>query len=174
MSNQKPISHFIAGIIVAAIQIIYSLIMQFTGLQQHRGLGILAWCLLVISLVIFVNMYGNANNNQLSFGNLFGYGFKATAIAMLLVIAFTILLFVAMPEMKEKIFEAARKGMEEQNKMSDAEIDKGMQFMEKFFYPFMIGGILLSYAILGGIGSLIGAGITKKNPHNPLDQLDMK
>ena len=174
MSNQKPINHFIAGIIVAAIQIIFSLIMQFTGLQQNRGMGILAWCLLVISLVIFVNMYGNANNNQLSFGNLFGYGFKATAIAMLLVIAFTILLFVAMPELKEKIFEAARRGMEEQNKMSDEQIEKGMDFMKKFFYPFMIGGILLSYAILGAIGSLIGAAITKKRPHNPLDQLDMK
>jgi NADH:ubiquinone oxidoreductase subunit 6 (subunit J) len=174
MSNQKPISHFIAGIIVAGIQIIYSLIMQFTGLQQQGGMGILAWCLLVISLVIFVNMYGNANNNQLSFGNLFGYGFKATAIAMLLVIAFTILLFVAMPDMKAKIFEAAREGMNKQGKMSDDEIQKGMEFMEKFFYVFMIGGILLTYAILGAIGSLIGAGITKKRPNNPLDQLDMK
>lgn len=174
MSNQKPISHFIAGAILAAIQIILSLVTLFSGAKQGGGSAWISWGLLIIGLVMFVHMYGKANNYQLSFGNLFSYGFKTTAIAMLLVMAFTILLFVAMPEMKEKIFEEARRGMEEQNKMSDAEIDKGMEFMGKFFYAFMIGGILLSYAILGAVGSLIGAAITKKRPHNPLDQLDMK
>ena len=174
MSNQKPISHFIAGIILAAVQVIVSLVIMFTGAKQGGASSYASWFLLVIGLIVFVNMYGKANNYQLSFGNLFGYGFKATAITMLLVILFTILLFVAMPEMKEKIFEEARRGMEEQNKLSDAEIDKGMGFMEKFFYPFLIGGTLLSYAILGAIGSLIGAAITKKRPYNPLDQLDMK
>jgi NADH:ubiquinone oxidoreductase subunit 6 (subunit J) len=174
MSNQKPITHFIAGIILAAVQIILTLVTMFTGAKQGGASGWISWFLLILGLVLFVNMYGKANNYQLSFGNLFGYGFKATAIAMLLVIAFTVLIFVAMPEMKEKIFEEARRGMEEQNKLSDADIEKGMEFMGKFFYAFMVGGILLSYAILGAVGSLIGAAITKKRPHNPLDQLDMK
>jgi len=174
MSNQKPITHFIAGIILAAVQIILTLVTMSTGVKQGGASGWISWFLLILGLVLFVNMYGKANNYQLSFGNLFGYGFKATAIAMLLVIAFTVLIFVAMPDMKEKIFEEARRGMEEQNKLSDADIEKGMEFMEKFFYVFMVGGILLSYAILGAVGSLIGAAITKRRPHNPLDQLDMK
>jgi NADH:ubiquinone oxidoreductase subunit 6 (subunit J) len=173
MSNQKPISHFIAGIILASIQIIYSLVLQFTGAKQGGAAGLLAYSILIIGLILFINMYGKANNYQLSFGNLFSYGFKATAIATLLVIACTLLLFVAMPEMKEKLFEGARKGMEEKN-MSDDEIERGMNFMKKFLYVVMIGGILLTYAILGAVGSLIGAAITKKRPYNPLDQLDMK
>jgi NADH:ubiquinone oxidoreductase subunit 6 (subunit J) len=174
MSNQKPITHFIAGIILAAVQIILTLVSMSTGAKQGGASGWISWFLLILGLVLFVNMYGKANNYQLSFGNLFGYGFKATAIAMLLVIAFTVLIFVAMPDMKEKIFEEARRGMEEQNKLSDSDIEKGMEFMGKFFYVFMVGGILLSYAILGAVGSLIGAAITKKRPYNPLDQLDMK
>ncbi|TMI61427.1 MAG: DUF4199 domain-containing protein [Bacteroidetes bacterium] len=174
MSTQKPITHFIAGIIVAAIQIIYSLALLFSGIKQGGPTGWIAYCILVISLAVFVNMYGKANHYQLSFGNLFGYGFKATAIAMLIVIGFTLILFTAMPDLKEKIFDEARKQMEEQNKLSDEEIDKALSIAKKFFYVFMVGGILLTYAILGAIGSLIGAAITKKNPYNPLDQLDMK
>jgi NADH:ubiquinone oxidoreductase subunit 6 (subunit J) len=174
METKKPITHIVAGLIIAAFQIIYSLVLQFAGMQQDGALGWLAWGVLIISIIVFVNMYGNANNNYPSFGNLFVYGFKATAIAMLVVIAFTLLMFTIMPEIKEKVFEEARRGMEEQGKMSDADIDKAIELTRKFFYVFMIGGILLMYAILGAIGSLIGAAITKKRPHNPLEQLDMR
>jgi NADH:ubiquinone oxidoreductase subunit 6 (subunit J) len=174
METKKPITHIVAGLIIAAFQIIYSLVLQFAGMQQDGALGWLAWGILIISIIVFVNMYGNANNNYPSFGNLFAYGFKATAIAMLVVIAFTLLMFTIMPEIKEKVFEEARRGMEEQGKMSDTDIDKAIELTRKFFYVFMIGGILLMYAILGAIGSLIGAAITKKRPHNPLEQLDMR
>ena len=62
--------------------------------------------------------------------------------------------------------------MEKQGKLSESEIDKAMEMTRKFFNVFMIGGILLTYAIVGAISSLIGAAITKKRPYNPLEQLD--
>ncbi len=77
---------------------------------------------------------------------------------------------MAFPEFKDKIIEAAREGMEKQGKMSDDQIDQGMQMFEKNFILFSSGGALFMYLILGCIASLIGAGITKKQPRNPFDQ----
>ena len=174
MEPKKPISHFAAGGILGAFMIIYSLVMYFSGMQQNSGAGWISLCIMVAGLVIFINLYGKANNNYVSFGNLFSYGFKVTAFMTLIVVVYTILSFIVLPEMKEKIFEAARTNMEKQGKLSEEQIDKAMEMTRKFFTVFMIGGILLTYAIVGAIGSLIGAAVTKKRPYNPLEQLDTK
>ena len=172
MEPKKAISHLAAGAILGTFMIIYSLAMYFSGMQQNGGAGWISICVMVIGLVIFIYLYGKANNNQVSFGNLFSYGFKATAFMTLIVVVYTVLSFIIFPEMKDKIFETARENMEKQGKLSEAEIDKAMEMTRKFFNVFMIGGILLTYAIVGAIGSLIGAAITKKRPYNPLEQLD--
>jgi hypothetical protein len=174
MENKKPITHLVAGAILAAIMIVYSMVLHFAGLQQQGGLGWIAYLVMCIGIIIFISLYGKARNNQVTFGNLFAYGFKTTAVMTLIVIVFTVLFLIALPEVKEKIFEEARKGMEEQGKMSEDEIDKAIEMTKKFLWVFMIGGILLTYAILGAIASLIGAAITKKRPFNPLEQLDSK
>jgi len=57
--------------------------------------------------------------------------------------------------------------------MPDDQIEKGLALWKKMFWVFTIGGTLLLYAIIGAIGSLIGAAVTKKKPVNPVDQLDM-
>jgi hypothetical protein len=62
--------------------------------------------------------------------------------------------------------------MEDRNTPED-QIEKGIELWQKMFWVFTIGGILLVYAIVGAIGSLIGAAVTKKKPVNPLDQMSM-
>lgn len=174
MEEKKPISHIVAGLLIAAILIVYSCIIYFAGMEQqgiHRWLQLL---IMVVGLIVFINMYGNAKNNQVTFGNLFAYGFKTTAILTLIIIIFTVLFFLIFPDIKEKLFETTRQQMEEQGKMTPSEIDKAMEMWTNMFWVFTIGGILLIYAIVGVIASLIGAAITKKKPVNPLDQLDMR
>ena len=68
--------------------------------------------------------------------------------------------------------ETARQRMEERNTPDD-QIEKGIEMWQKMFWVFTIGGIILVYAIVGAIGSLIGAAVTKKKPVNPLDQMSM-
>src|SRR5207253_5628542 len=58
----------------------------------------------------------NAKNNFVSFGNLFSYGFKSTAIATLFIIICLVIVIVALPDFKQKILDAMRKGMEDQGK----------------------------------------------------------
>ncbi len=63
--------------------------------------------------------------------------------------------------------------MEERGNATEEEIDKAIALWRRLFWVFTIGGVLLVYAIVGAIGSLLGAAITKKKPINPLDQLGM-
>jgi len=79
---------------------------------------------------------------------------------------------ILLPETKEKILEITKQKMEESN-ISDDRIETAMGTVKRMFWVFTIGRILLAYAIMGAIGSLIGAAITKKKPVNPIDQLDM-
>lgn len=173
MEQKKPISHLVAGLIIAAVLIVYTIILQFSKIMQT---GIFAWIpplIIVAGLVTFINIYGNAQKNQVSFGNLFSYGFKTTAVITLVIIFFTIVFFLIFPEIKTKMFETARQQMEERGNLTEDEIEKGLSTWQKMFWVFAIGGILLIYAIVGAIGSLIGAAITKKKPINPVDQLNM-
>jgi Protein of unknown function (DUF4199) len=171
MEQKKPISHLVAGLLIAAVLIICRLVIYFSGIEET---GVVAWLpiiILIAGLIIFINLYGNANNNQVGFGNLFGYGFKTTATVTLVVIVFMIIFIFLFPDTKEKGFEMARQKMEEKGNLTNDEIDKRLELARKMFWVLAIGGVLLIYAIVGAIGSAIGASITKKKPVNPMDQL---
>jgi hypothetical protein len=170
MEEKKPINHIIAGLTIAAILVVYSILLNYMDLSQNQSMGWLSYLILIGGLIVFINLYGKAKNHQVTFGNLFSYGFKATAIITLIMIAFIIIFFLAFPEFKDKIVDAAREGMEKQGKMTDDQIDQGLEMFEKNFILFSAGGALFMYLILGAIGSLIGAAITKKQPRNPFDQ----
>ena len=170
MEEKKPVSHIVAGLTIAAILVVYSILLNYMDLSQNQSMGWLSYIILVGGLILFINLYGKAKNHQVTFGNLFSYGFKATAIITLIMIAFIIIFFLAFPEFKDKIVEAAREGMEKQGKMTDDQIDQGLEMFERNFILFSAGGALFMYLILGAIGSLIGAAITKKQPRNPFDQ----
>ena len=172
MNEQKPISHLIAGLIIGAIMIIFSLVVEFAGLQQVKGIPLIGYGIIMASLILFISIYGKAMNNQVTFGNLFSYGFKTTAVLMLTMILFTIIFFLLFPDIKEKLFESARQKMEEKIMPEDEIMDK-LSIGKKMFWPLTIGSIALVYAVVGAIASLIGAAITKKNLINPIDQLDM-
>jgi hypothetical protein len=170
MEERKPVSHFLAGLIIAAIMVVFSLVMNYVGQGQNQALGWLAYAIFIIALIVFINLYGKANNYQPSFGNLFGYGFKITSIVTLIVILFMVGFFIAFPEYKDKIMETSRQAMEDQGKMTDDQVDSAVAMFDKNFILFTAGGALFMYLILGLIGSLIGAAVTKKNPQTPFDQ----
>ena len=174
MEQKKPINHIVAGAIIAGILIVYSCALYFTGIEQTGIYGWLPIIIIIAGLIIFINLYGKALNNQVGFGNLFAYGFKTTAFLTLIVIAFTVIFFLIFPEIKEKMIETSRQKMEERGNLTEDEIDKGIALWKKMFWVFTIGGIMLIYAIVGAIGSVIGAAITKKRPINPMDQLGMR
>ena len=177
MQERKPISHVTAGIIIGAALILLSCISIYitnrgTNESASKAMQWLTYLILIAGLIVFINMYGKAMNYRETFGNLFAYGFKTTAVLTLLLVAFIILFNVMFPEFREKGMEMARQQMEEQGKLSESQIEQAIQFTHKYFWAIAIGGTVIVYLIIGAIGSLIGAAVTKKRPYNPLDQLN--
>lgn len=170
MEQQKPINHIVAGLIIAGVMVIFLLVSNMFGQAQNQALGWLTYLVMIAALIFFIRKWGQAHDYRLSFGALFSYGFKITSILTLIVIIFLVILFSAFPEMKDTLLEASRTAMEQQGTVSDEMIDQAMEQMDKYFVPITAGSALLTYLVLGLIGSLIGAAVTKKVPQNPFDQ----
>jgi Protein of unknown function (DUF4199) len=162
--EKKPISNIMAASIIAGLIIIYTIVLYFAGLQANQALGWVSYGILTIGIIFFVNAYGKAKQNQVGFGNLFAYGFKVTAFATLIFIAFLVIFNLIFPEFKEKIYEMIRQNMEQQGKLTEDQINTGVEMARKFFMVGLIGGTLFIFAFFGAVGALIGAAITKKNP----------
>lgn len=169
--QNKPLTHVTAGLSIAAIIILATLLMTLIGGGgASQSAGPLTYLLVIAGLVFFVNRYGRQHNYTLPFGNLFSFGFKSTAVITIVFVAFTILFNLLYPEFQEKALEATRQQLEKQGRLSDTDIDSAVGMTQKYFWPFVIGSTVLGFAIIGAIGSLIGAAITKKRPQDPFQQ----
>ena len=177
MQERKPISNVTAGIIIGAVMILLSCISIYittrgSNASASSAVQWLTYLIMIVGLIVFINLYGKAMDYRETFGNLFSYGFKTTAVLTLLIIAFVVLFNVIFPDFKEKGMEMARQRMEEQGKLSESQMDQAIQITRKYFWVFAIGGTILGNLIIGAIGSLIGAAVTKKRPYNPMDQFN--
>lgn len=173
METKKPISSQVAGLIIAGFLIVVSVAFSFTGDSTSRpGGGWIGYLAIIIGLIFFINRYAKAKDHYVSFGDLFAYGFKITALMTLVFLVFIIILAIAMPEMKKEAIEASREEMLKNRSFTEADVEKGLDLIEKYFWVFMAGATMISFVVVGCIGSLIGATIPKKKAKVISDQLD--
>lgn len=171
METRKPITHVVAGLLIAAIVIVFSMVMMMVSKSSGKpGSGWVTYLIIIGGLIFFIYQHGKSKNFQASFGDLFSYGFKTTTVYTVLFIGFLILFSVLFPDFKANAIDAARIEMENQKGITEDQAEKGMQMMEKYFWIFAIGGTMLGFVIVGAIGSLIGAAVTKKRPQDPFEQ----
>jgi hypothetical protein len=166
---QKPITHPLAGLLISSAQIVYSLILTFSGFNTNTTLGMLSYVILMGGLIGFIYLHGRSEDNTASFSQLFTYGFKATAVATLVLIAFQVVFFTVFPEYKEQLFDIAREQMLKQGNLPEDQIQPALEILRKFFWPTVIGGVLLNNLFAGAFAGLIGAWITPKKEKNPFD-----
>jgi hypothetical protein len=163
---QKPISHIFSGLLVAAVVSVYTLILSFSGGSGNKSLGFVSLLLMVAGVAYFVWRHGGAVEELLSFGGLFSYGFKATAVMTLVLIGYNVLFYTLFPEYRDVLFDISREQMLQQPGITEEQVEMGISKMREFFWPIIIGGALFNTMMAGAVGSLIGAGITaKKQSH---------
>ena len=128
--------------------------------------------LLIAGLIYSCIHFAKQKEGNVTFGNVFAHGFKTTAAVIVIMVIYTVIsLKLLFPDMVEMGLAQARVEMEKKGNLSESDIENGLQMVKKFFLPFAIGGIVFGFGILGAIGSLIGAGVAKKNPnYNPIEQ----
>jgi hypothetical protein len=77
-----------------------------------------------------------------------------------------VLFYLIFPEYKEQLMEVAtQKAIERAGGADTENVLKGMEMFKRFFWVGLIAGIMFSFALLGAIGSLLGAALSKKNPN---------
>jgi hypothetical protein len=174
MEEKKPMSHIVAGLLIALAVILFSTVMTVTGgANAGPNGGWISYLIIILGVVFFIQRYGKAINHQATFGDYFSYGFKASMIVVLMFVIFLTILSFAMPEIKQKVLEATRLELEKQKTVTDSDIDKVMEMTNKYFWVVMIGTSVFFFCLIGAVGSLIGAAVTKKLPKNPFESTSL-
>ncbi|MEN9950961.1 MAG: hypothetical protein RLY85_1713 [Bacteroidota bacterium] len=155
------------GGILAGVLILYSVILIVTDQLANQSLAWVSHVFMIGLLIYFVREFGKANENNKTFGELFSFGFKASAFATIILLAFQVVFNLLFPETQEKIMEISREKMAEDPRVTEDQIEMALSFTKKFYMVFLIAGTIFSTLIFGAIGSLIGAAVTKKNPTSP-------
>jgi hypothetical protein len=165
---KKKTSSVTLGLIIAFILVAISVILYIavSDFKQQQKFGYFTFVVLIGGIVYACITNSKENNGNVTFGNLFSFGFKTSAVIACIMVIYTALsLTILFPEMKEKGLEQAREQMETQGKLSESQIDDAISMTDKIMLPLAIGGSLVMYLIIGAISSLIGAAIAKKNPN---------
>jgi hypothetical protein len=162
--EKKVTSPAVKGIIISLILIVLGLVTIYANQTENTALSIVPIAIFIGGIIWGCISYSKEMNNDVTFGNVFGHGFKITATIIVIMAVYTALLFtVIKPELKDMALEKARTSMEKRNS-SDAEIENALAMTKRLFLPFAIGGLILAYGIGGCVVSLIGAAVAKKNP----------
>jgi len=154
-----------AGLILALISIVTFVAFYVTGRSFDKsGLSYLPMLLVVGLLIFFVIKYSNDKDNNVTFGNCFGYGFKSTAIMALIVFAFVLIFVLVQPSYKQEFLDFMSAEMDKDPKITEDQKATTMNAMDKFFMISILGGGLFMNLLIGCVASLIGAAVAKKNP----------
>ncbi len=164
---KNKISHLLAGGITGAVLVLINVIFIIFDLTGNTKVSWIGSVINIGLLIYFIVELGKQHDHQKTFGELFSYGFKATAFTTLILTAFMVIYSFAFPNAADKAMELAREQMSTQQNLSEENIDAALEITRKFYFPILIGGTIFGTMLVGAIGSLIGAAVTKKNPSHP-------
>ena len=163
--EEKVTTAAIKGLIISLIMIVFSLVTIYAEQTENKALGFVPIAVLLAGVIWGCIVFARQKDHNVTFGNVFAHGFKTTAAVIALMAVYMLLLFLVIkPELKDLALEQSRQALEKQN-MSEADIQNALDVTNKIFLPAAIGGAMVTYALIGCIASLIGAGVAKKNPN---------
>ena len=166
----KVTTPVLKGVIISLILIVFGIATYFAGQIANQGLNSVQYVILIGGIIWSCINYSKQMNNNVTFGNVFAHGFKVTAVVTVITILYSIIAIKFLfPDMIDTILDKTREELSKKN-MSDDQAETAMNMTKKFMLPFMIGGILIMFMIVGAISSLIGAAVAKKNPQGPFVQ----
>lgn len=165
--EKKSISHFLLGLLIGCILILINVLYIIFDLTSNTKISWIPSLINVGLLIYFIFQYGKSNDNTKTYGELFSYGFKASAINTLILTAFMLFYTLVFPESIDKALEISREQMDSNPDLNNDQIEQVLEITRKFYVPILIAGTLFATIFVGAIGSIIGAAITKKKPKLP-------
>jgi len=165
METTQVMSPGIKGLLLSLVLIVLSAIVIVTNQLQNQVWNIVSIAVFIGGIVWACLSFSKQMNGNVTFGNVFSHGFKASAaVAVITALWLFLAITFFFPSMLDTIAEAQRAAMEKKG-MSDDDIEKSMTMAAKFTKPMMIAGSVFMNLLIGAIAALIGAAIAKKNPN---------
>lgn len=167
-------THITKGIVLALVLIVLNLIGHLLNIDLEQWFGWVNFAIFIIAIIWSVNVYGTQMNNNVTFGNLFGHGFKVAAVAIGITFLYTLLsIYILFPDSIERIMQKGIEKAVQEGKMTSEQAQQNSAMMKKIITISILAGSVFINALIGAIGSLIGAAITKKNPQDPFANQSM-
>ncbi len=159
-------THLTYGLVTGLAFVIVSALFAVMKINLKSGLQYIAYVPLLVGLILNAQAYAKANNNYVTFGNVFASCFKASLIVALLAVVWGIVSDAVFPEMKERIIDAMIEEYEKKG-VEGEEVDMAIEMTRKYWLMGVIFGGFFWTLIVGTIGSLIAAAIPQKKGAMP-------
>src|SRR4030095_15840345 len=133
----KTTTPIVKGVIITLLLIIYGLIIYFTGQMQNQALTYGQYVIFLGGIIWACINYSKQMNGNVTFGSVFGHGFKTSAVVTVLILIYTVVaLNYLFPDIVDKSIEISRRKMEESGKLSDSQIDQQVTMVREHFTLF--------------------------------------
>jgi amino acid transporter len=141
------------------------LIGGFAHLRFDTWFKWLSTVITIAAIIVFCMQYGKQMTTGVTFGKVFGYGFKIALVISILMVLYSFLSFyVIFPELTDQILVKTRTDLEAKGGLSEEQIDQAVNMTKKFMQPIPIAIFaFLATLFFGTIGALLGAAFTKKS-----------
>src|SRR5437868_12422509 len=139
--EKKVTSPLTKGLIIALILVVIDLFGWFTHINFESWWRWTTTLILCIAVIWACINYANQKDNLVTFGNVFGHGFKTSAVIAGIMFLYILLsIFVIFPEAKDLALDQARKQIEAKGNLSQDQIDQALEISKKFIVPGIIIG----------------------------------
>lgn len=163
--NTNKQTHIPYGFITALAMIIIGVVLEVAKLTYKPGVQWIGMAVFLGGIIMNAFAFSKANAAQVTFGQVFGSGFKATAIIAIVMFAWSFIVPMLFPDIYERGLEKTRADMAANPKLSEEQVETAMNMTRKYFKPLLHAGALFGTLIGGLVFSLIGAALAKKTPH---------
>ncbi|MRG44062.1 DUF4199 family protein [Chitinophaga sp. SYP-B3965] len=115
----------------------------------------------VLVVILGAMNFSKINEANVTFGQVFGNGFKTTAVITVIFALFFVLFILLFPDYKDVILDSSM--AQSANKGATPEqIAQAREMAEKFFLVGGLAGVIFIDLLIGVLASLVGAAIAKK------------
>ena len=156
------------GLIIVLILAVLDVVGGFTGIKWEQWFNWIPLAIFIVGIIWACISFANQMNNAVTFGNVFGHGFKTAAVVTCLMIVYILIsIYVIFPDTREIAIEKARQQMESNPQITEDMADQAIEMTRKSFVLFAVLASLFTYMIVGAIAAVLGAAFAKKNPPTP-------
>ncbi len=163
-TDKKIQTHIPYGFITALALILIAVILEAVNLNDKPGMQWLGYGIMLVGLILNARAFSKANHADITFGQAFSSGFKASAIMAIVMFAWSFLLPIIFPGIYDRMIEKANAQMQEDSRLSEEQIEQAIALTRKSMGLLVHGGALFGTLIAGLFFSLIAAATAKKNP----------